>query len=372
MSAQRPLHVAHVLAAGHFGGLESVVQMLSLGQADRGHRVDVVMLLDRPGDGGSLAGRLEAGGVAVHRLSHGSRALIAERAALRRLLAELSPDVVHTHGYRADIQAGASARSNRRPTISTLHGFTGGSLKVRLFERIQLAHLRRHDRCIAVSGSIASRLRRAGIEAARIRVLQNAYAPTTRRSTREQAQRELGLPIGPRAVIGWVGRFSPEKAPDVALEAMRHVAHTDATLCFVGDGRMCAELERFSGEHRLDERVFFAGAHEQASRLFAAFDVLVLSSHTEGTPIVLFEAMDAGVPIVATRVGGIPEMLDASGAWLVDRAAPIALARALDEVLSDPTAARQRTAVARRVLSERFSLPGWLDAHEMLYRELVA
>lgn len=371
MTMDRPLRIAQVLAAGPFGGLESVVRLLALGLVERGHDVDALVLLDGADDESQIGSALETAGVRVHRLAHG-RSPLAERRGIRRALAALRPDVVHSHGYRADIQTGPGARAAGRPVVSTLHGFTGGGLKIRLYERLQLACLRRYDRCIAVSASIGARLRAAGIAADRIQVVQNAWAPLAPRLAADAARGALGLPPpgGGTPVIGWVGRLSAEKAPDVALAALLRIEGTRPMLCFVGDGPMRVGLERTARAAGLGERVVFAGPHADAARLFSAFDVLALSSHTEGTPMVLFEAMDAGVPIVATRVGGIPEVLDERCAWLVESASPPALANALEAALSDAAEAAARADRATRVLREGFSRAAWLDAHEALYTAL--
>lgn len=362
--------VAHVLAGGRLGGLESVVRLLASGLTGLGHRVHTVLLLDPDDPGDALSGALERAGARVHRLHHGPRAIFAERRALHELLRELAPDVVHTHGYRADIQAPRAARRLGVPLVSTLHGFTGGGPKLRLYEWLQLRSLRRHDRLVAVSGPVAARLRGAGLAPGRITVVQNAWAPQSAIAPRETARAELGLDPGAR-VVGWVGRLSAEKGPDVLVEAARHLGRRDVTLCFIGDGPLRATLLEASQVPDVRARVVFAGARDDAERLYGAFDVFALSSRTEGTPMVLFEAMQAGVPIVATRVGGVPDVLDDASAWLVDPDAPEALAAALDAALGGAAAARRRTDAAQRVLAERFALEPWLRAYEAIYAALL-
>ena len=114
------------------------------------------------------------------------------------------------------------------------------------------------------------------------------------------------------------------------------------------------------------------GCAEEAARLYRAFDAFVLSSRTEGTPIALFEAMAAEVPIVATRVGGVPDVVGETEAWLVDPEDSQAIARALAAIRADPAEARRRCEAARRRLEEDFSLEPWIERYEDLYRSLVA
>ena len=107
----------------------------------------------------------------------------------------------------------------------------------------------------------------------------------------------------------------------------------------------------------------------QASRFFTAFDVFVLSSRNEGVPIVLFEAMAARVPIVATRVGGVPDVVTAADAVLVPPDNPSALAGAIRAVYTDPDTARLRASAAQQKVGDEFGLLPWLQAYETIYRE---
>lgn len=109
-----------------------------------------------------------------------------------------------------------------------------------------------------------------------------------------------------------------------------------------------------------------------AERLFRAFDALVLSSRTEGTPIVLFEAMAAGVPIVATRVGGVPDMLSPREAELVPSGDPAALAAAIRGIHRDPGAAAAKARVARERLCREFQAEPWIERYEAVYRAALA
>jgi len=180
----------------------------------------------------------------------------------------------------------------------------------------------------------------------------------------------LGLPAD-AVVAGWVGRMSREKGPDVVVAALRDEDANHVTLCMVGEGPLRAELaERTVSGH--GARVLWAGAVPDAGRLFAAFDVLVLSSRTEGTPMVLFEAMDAGVPIVATRVGGVPDVIGPGEAILVPPENPAALRAAVLEALADEEEAQRRAARAASRLKDVFGAEAWLAAHEAIYRRAVA
>ena len=139
----------------------------------------------------------------------------------------------------------------------------------------------------------------------------------------------------------------------------------------VGEGREAAALQSKSESLGIGKGVVWPGAIPDAGKLFPAFDAFLLSSRTEGTPIVLLEAMAAGIPIVASRVGGVPQVVDDSSAWLVESGDVGGIASALADILSHNQRARERSAAARDRLQTHFGLEEWLSRHDSLYRGIV-
>jgi glycosyltransferase involved in cell wall biosynthesis len=335
-----------------------------------GGEIAVALMLD---EGASLPAewqRLQAAGVRVFSQALPPRAYLRERAHYLRWFRAYQPAVVHSHGYRADLIAGSAARALGVPRVSTVHGFTGGDWKNRLYERLQLRSFRRFARVIAVSRPIRERLLEQGLHDERIAVIPNAWSPASL-PPRGPARAQLGLADADFA-IGWVGRLSAEKGADVLLAALAAGAGREAVSVIVGDGRERPALERQAGELGLTAGLRWTGMVPRAASLFPAFDCYVLSSRTEGTPIALFEAMAAGVPIVATRVGGVPDVITGAEALLVPPEDPAALAQAITAVRRDPAAAATRAARAREVLALRFAPGPWLDRHLELYRAIAA
>ena len=364
------LHVCHVLAAGEYGGLESVVELLTQGQAEAGHRVSVVLILEPGKTPHAFESTLLAAGREVQTIRLGARAYRAQQQALREKLRALRPDVVHGHGYQADIHLAMAARAASVASVSTVHGFTGGGFKMRLYEALHLRALRRIDRVVAVSAPIVSRLEAAGVPESRIRLVRNAWAASTEGLDRAEARAALDLPDD-GFVIGWVGRLSFEKGADQLVAALAHVADRRAHVCFVGDGPEEAALREQVAQRGLEARVHFSGARAGAGRFFKAFDVYALSSRTEGTPMVLFEAASAGVPIVATAVGGVPDVLSPEEAVLVESEDPLSLAHAIDGVVAGGRDVEQRAARATSRIADDFAIEPWLGAYDALYRELT-
>lgn len=363
------LSVLHVTAPGAVGGLETVVQGLACGLRERGHDVQVAAVVQPEAAQAAFFEPLRAAGVPVHRIVLPARAYLRERRAVRDLCRRLRPDVVHTHGYRTDILDAPVARKEGSATITTLHGssmMAGDGERESFFEWLQLRVLPRFDGVVAVSEELEERLAREGVPGERIHPIPNAWSPLHPPLERGMARRELGI-SGTRPVIGFVGRLIRVKGPDVLLRAAAGLP--DASVSVVGDGVFRARLEELAAELGLSGRVAFHGEVEAAARLHAAFDVFALSSRSEGTPVALLEAIAAGVPVVASAVGGVPDVLGEDGGWLVPPGDPGALEEALREALDDRRAAAARAAVARRRLERHFSSGTWLDLHEAAYRQ---
>jgi glycosyltransferase involved in cell wall biosynthesis len=229
--------------------------------------------------------------------------------------------------------------------------------------------LRRFDAVIAVSASIASKLRASGVPQEKIHVVLNAFSAGSAPLSRQAAKRVLDAPNYP--LIGWVGRLSREKGPDIALEAFAMLRHPHARLLIIGEGRDQSSLYERARELGVSDRILWRGVVANAERVFPAFDAFLLSSRAEGTPIVLLEAMAASVPIVATRVGGVPDVVDQSSALLVDAGDAKGIAQALDEVLSRPARAQARAKIALSKLTKQFGIEPWLSRYESVYRTVI-
>src|SRR5437762_13024870 len=359
--------VLHVVAPGEIGGLERVVQLLAQGQVCAGEQVHVALVLDRANAGHALLDSLASDGVTPHPVVVPGRAYWRERAAIRELSRRLRPGIVHTHGYRPDIVDAGVARRLGIPTVSTVHGFTGGGPKNRLYERLQRRAYRRFDAVAVVSRPLVERLTQDGVPPHRIHFVQNAWRETTPPLDRPTAQRALGVQAETFR-IGWVGRLSGEKGPDVLLDALVHLTDLPLSVSIVGNGAEQRSLLARAATLGVEQQVCWHGTVPEMAQYFAAFDVFVLSSRTEGTPIVLFEAMAAGVPIVAASVGGVPDVVSPAEAALVPPADPVALAAAIRAVYHDPVVARARAKRARVRLLTNFTVARCSSRYDAIYR----
>ncbi len=363
------MRIAHIAAPAAFGGLERVLSGLLPSLASRGHEVLLIAVLSPNVAPPDFLAALGRSGVRLEVHHLGDRAYLGERRLVRRLLREARSEVVHTHGYRPDFLHHGVAHGLRLPAVSTAHGFASGKPGLSVQERLQAFAWRRFDRVVAVSAPLEAHLLSLGVPRARLTRIRNGFVASPDPLGRAEARAALGLPVD-APVAGWVGRMSTEKDPLLAVEALANAAPPTAHLCFVGDGPLRAPLLERAAALGVADRVHADGAKPDAARFLAAFDTLLLSSRTEGTPMTILEAAMAGVPIVATAVGGVPDVVGADGA-LVPAGDARALGAALGGVLADLPAANARAGQLRTRLEREKSADDWVGAYESLYRSLL-
>ncbi|MDT8368305.1 MAG: glycosyltransferase [Longimicrobiales bacterium] len=363
------MKILHVTAPDEVGGLESVVLGLALGHRRNGRDVQVAAIMARdPERDHPFLASLREGGIPTHILVASPRAYLRERRWVRTLCRELRPDVVHTHGFRPDVVDAPVALGEEIPTLTTVHGHNHDGLRERISESLQHRAFRSMDAVVAVSRPLMDRLLDAAVPAERLRLVPNAWRAGAARLTPADARRTLGLP-GHGCHVGWVGRLEPEKGPDHLVDALALLGDLPLTASILGKGRMHDALATQIRRLGLADRVRLAGVVPGAARLLTAFDVLVLSSRTEGTPMILLEAMAAEVPIVTTRVGGIPDVVGPNEALLVKPGDPQALARGIREVLEGGPENRKRVRAAARRLEDHFGEAAWLRRYDEIYLE---
>lgn len=286
---------------------------------------------------------------------------------IRRVLAECAPDIVQTHGYKPTVLAWALRRAGASwPWIAFFHGATRENTKVRLYTWLGNRLLGAADRVV-----LMSRAHLADFSHVRGKscVVHNAALELPSEPSHGAVTPTFE---GARPRIGVVGRLSPEKGVDVFLHACDALAKRGVSFSAVvaGDGPERERLEGLRDALDLAGRVDFIGATTAVASLYASLDLLVIPSLSEGLPNVLLEALRADVPVAATSVGAIPEVLESSRAGVVvppGSAAALAdgIANALP--LGDDPASRE----ARRLIVNRFSLQHRVAEHLRIYGELL-
>jgi glycosyltransferase involved in cell wall biosynthesis len=328
---------------------------------------------------GPLGERLVEEGVPVRQAGRRPGVDWALVGRLRRILAELRPEVVHCHQYTPWFYGGWAAAGLRLPVVFTEHGrHQPDRPRVRriLFNRWLLRHT---GAVTAVSGSIVEALvRNEKIPRDRIELLYNGVdhellAPDG--EVRTVVRESLGLDEETVA-IGHAGRLVGVKNQALLLRSLARLGRELPGLSWkaflAGAGPLQAELEDLRERLGLDGRVVFLGQRDDVPRLLNAFDLFALSSFSEGTSVTLLEAMATGVPVVATAVGGNPELVeDGVHGLLVPSDDTLGFALALRRLCSDANLRWRMGAACRQRVEERFTQRAMAEGFARIYREVA-
>jgi len=314
-------------------------------------------------------------GLPIVPLPDGGRVGVMGARRLARVIEDGEFDLVQSHDFRTRRLATLACTLASVPHVTSVHGWIVNSHRQRLARIIDQRLIRRARRIIAVSNRLVSDLVESGVPQERITLFPNAvllddYPPAM---PADQARRELGLPASSKC-IGVVGRLSPEKRHDLFLEMAADLASSDPDVVFlvVGHGPLQSELQRLADRLKVAGRVVFLGHRGDMQRIYAALNVLVLCSDTEGMPNVVLEAFAYGRPVVATRVGGVPEVVTNGENGLVvppgQRAPLVAAVRSL---LGDADLAARLGRQGRKTIEERFDFRRRTAALEALYQSIL-
>jgi glycosyltransferase involved in cell wall biosynthesis len=299
--------------------------------------------------------------------------------AVRRLMTEVRPALVHTHMAKAGV-VGRSAALTMRPRPRTVHTFHGhvlegyfGPSTARVFVEIERRMARQTDALVAVSTEIRDDLLALGIGTPeRFHVIPLGFdlsplVAVDRPSGR--LRQHLGLaPDTP--LVGVVGRLVPIKDLGTALAVITRLPGVH--LAVIGDGECRPQLEAEAQRLGVAERVHFTGWWPDVPGAFADLDVVLLTSRNEGTPVALIEAGAAGRPVVATRVGGVPLVVEDGATGHLAPAGDVpGLATLTERLLGNPDARRAMGAAGRRRAVERFSQDRLIRDIEALYAGLL-
>ncbi|WP_420793399.1 glycosyltransferase family 4 protein [Pseudomonas rubra] len=338
---QPPRPILHLLSSGGFYGAERM--LLDHCQATPGqHRV---LFLGAPQP---LLARFRAAGVACENCDS-----VGELLGQLRKHHDQQP-LINSHNFKGLVLGWLGARLWRLPMVATQHGFTPSSRKQRLYTWIslQLCRTGTIERVICVAESIKRIHRQAGVVEHKLQVIPNGLP---------EADTLPARPHGDgRWLAGYVGRLSSEKGPDLFLDTLIPLCqrHPQLDAVMLGEGPERDVLQARIDAAGLTQRIRLPGFQADMRTWMARLDALVISSRTEGTPMILLEAMQDGVPVVAFAVGGIPDVIEHGRSGLLAQPLMVAeLAAQLEALMLDPAQAAELIAQARRTQRERYHLP---------------
>jgi glycosyltransferase involved in cell wall biosynthesis len=385
------IKVLRVIARLNVGGPALHVAYLAAGLADRGYDTTLVAGSLARGEE-SMAEAAEQRGVTIVSLDelHREVAPLNDLRAivrLARLIRRERPDILHTHTAKAGAvgRVAALLSGSARPAI-IVHTFHGHVLRgyfnplmtfgFRLLERWLATFT---TALIAVSPEVRDDLVRLGVAPAEKFAIVRLGIQLDERigadaGARAETRRVLGI-AQDVFVVGWVGRMTAVKRTDDVLRALKGLLDrgVDAYLCLVGDGPDRDHLERYAHELGIVRRCLFLGYQDNVGRFYQAIDALILPSTNEGTPVSVIEALAAERPAVATRVGGIPDVIRAGvDGFLVDVGDADALAEQLAVLARNPARRAEMGAEGRANVVERYAVERLVDDVDVLYRSLLA
>lgn len=356
--------ISHVIDSLEVGGAEAVVAALGRLQAARGHSVEVHCLLHA----GALADQLSAEGIAVHVQPAGGT--LRRVSNLYRAFKMSRPAVVHCHNKSATVHAAAAARlAGVKAIISTRHGMARPPYRLRKELKFWVTSALFCSRVVAVCETARVNMRSgAGIAARNVVTIRNGAFPSAMNGSGEP-ERGRGF------TLIAVGRLAPAKSYDTLLRGVALAKRTvpDLTLLLVGDGDEASSLKQLSADLGLDGIVQFCGERDDVGAWLRRADVFVMSSISEGLPISILEAMAAGLPSIVTDVGGMPEVVQLSGAGkIVPPRSPETLAAAIVEFAEQRTTLGEIGRRASECYQRHFTPQRMAEDYMNLYRTCLS
>lgn len=282
-------------------------------------------------------------------------------------------DLIHTHGYRADVIGFMTARALKVPIVATCHGFITNNTKLMFYNSLDRCILKHFNRVIAVSTDIATSLIESGINEDVIRIIPNAVSLKHDEKCFEdlrRTKRELMGWSSKHFVLGYVGRLSEEKGLGFLIGAVSDLMHSSipVRLVIIGEGSQRADLELMSKKYGTDTSVIFLGFRDDIHSYLPAFDAFILPSLMEGTPMAMLEAMLCGIPVIASKVGGIPDVVTSGkNGILVSPGSSQEIGAAISLLYKDKDLRMKIGREAQSIVKAEYNVKQWIKKIEAEY-----
>jgi len=361
--------ILHIISSGGMYGAEAVILNLSRIMNEDGHRSIVGVFANASNPNVELHQVAQREGIESYLIDCAGQIDRAVPQRIRDLVNRIRPDVVHAHGYKADIYAYFALRGSKVPLISTCHTWYDNDLMVTLYGAADRYILRHFARVIAVSEEVKQQLLAAHVAPAKVQIIRNGI---DLRSFDEAYSQRAQKQADDSPTVGFVGRLSREKGVDIFLRAATLVlAELPATkFAVIGDGPDRDALAALAKELGIEESLSMPGRRSDMPQVYALLDMLVSASRQEGLPMTILEAMASGLPVVATMVGELPSIIvNGVSGVLVAPEDPEALAEAIKSLLHDPERRRAMSDAARRRIEEEFSATRMAKEYLEIYEE---
>jgi len=361
----KPVKVLHLRSGTKLFGPERVI--LGLVHYASPEFQPIVGGLERGEAPSLMLQQAAAEGIATFRLPCRGRLDLGAVKRLAEFLENEQISILHAHDFKANFYAWLARKKFPLPLVTTLHLWNRNNLITASYEFIDALLVRRFDRIIGVSPAIVAEAKRWYIPEQKLRVILNGIDIA-------RFQKNPPRPADDKIVIGSVGRLVAQKGFPIFLQmAVALLAKRDnLQFILVGDGPVREELEAESKKLGIADKVTFTGQRDPVETAYGEMDIFVSSSLSEGLPIALLEAMAARLPVVATRVGAVPEVIENNiSGLLVEPDNPQVLVDAVDSLLADPAKKQALAEGGFRRVQEHFSAENMARQTEAVYREIL-
>lgn len=369
-----PKIIMHLIATNFYGGPEKqIVEHLKRLDPSRYHGIIVSFL--EGGAENEILIQAKTVGLKHYGIPMSNRFDVMALWELTRLLRQERVDFLCVHGYKSTVMGWWVGKRSGIPVIAFSRGYTGENKKVAFYEWLERRAIKRVDGIIFVSEGQRKRLEKFGIKGRRNWVVHNAISvnsigPTDRG---KEIFKDFGIP-GDEKVVVSAGRLSPEKGHRFLVEAIGMLQESikNTRFVFCGDGPCRQDLENQSKNLGISDICHFVGFRRDLKEIFQAMDLMVLPSLTEGLPNVVLEAFACSKPVVATRVGGVPEIVeDGVNGVLVLPERPDLLAEAIKDYLADPEKSRMMGEAGYHKVRKDFTLEAQTEKLERIYEGVL-
>jgi len=348
--------VLSLISSEGYYGAENMLVTLAQKLCQAGCRCVVAVFFDPSATQPEVAERASQRGLTVEMVKCRGKLDWSTVRQLRMLAVRHNVDIVNPHGYKADLYAYAAFRPTRRALVATVHNWPSRRLSMRAYAVLDRIVLRRFDKVIGVSEVPSNILRRSRVAADKIATVPNGVDAEQFDPAAPSLRKEIAADGG--TLVGFVGRLVLEKGGEVLLRAAQQVlaVHPRIKFVFVGEGPSRKPWEALATQLGIAKQVVFVGARDDMPGVYSSLDLVVLPSYIESMPMCLLEAMAAGKPVVATRVGAVPQLLasDQIG-LLVEPGSAGALSTGILRVLEDHELALRLGNNARQHVARNFS-----------------
>jgi len=362
--------VLQLISSGGYYGAENMLLNLCASQQKAGCQNSLMIFYNVHAPNVEFYERARRRGLSVRMVHCQGRADWRAVRQIEECIQEDGIQLVHTPGYKADLYGYVAARRSGKPIVATCHNWLGGTPALGIYNHLDRMALKRFHGLAAVSDSVAHRLLAAGVPARKIRTIANGIDV----QTFERACPSQALNFDGSKVVGMVARLDLKKGFEYLLRAASelHSAFPGLKVVIVGEGPDRNEIEGMIQRFGLQSNVILAGQHSDMPGIYAAMDVFVLPSLNEGLPMTILEAMAASRPVIATRVGAIPRVIqDGETGLLVDPGDTDGLRNALARLLADSDLCSRLGAAGHDWVSRNYTSEAMALKYRQMYDDVL-